>query len=149
MSVQIIFWDIRWRRSWCNAYRRRKWSWRLEFNTYTRLFAFPMALISLGKLWVTLFFLELWVNSGLDIGITNGFIIIIIIIIMSCRQYGYPWPSLATSPCHSSPPAGLQDYILCPYIVAVCKFVLVVLLLHIHMWGSTEVHRFGLEEWKL
>ena len=50
-------------------------------------------------------------------------------------------PSLATSPYHSSPPAGLQDYILCPHIVAVCKFVLVVLLLHIHMWGSTGVHR--------
>ena len=44
-------------------------------------------------------------------------------------------------PYHSSPPAGLQDNILCPHIVAVCKFVLVVLLLHIHMWGSTGVHR--------
>ena len=65
----------------------------------------------------------------------------IIIIIMSCRQHGYPWPSLATSPSHSSLPAGLQGYILCPHIVAVCKFVLVVLLLHIHMWGSTGVHR--------
>ena len=42
---------------------------------------------------------------------------------------------------HSSPPAGLQDYILCPHIVAVCKFVLVILLLHIHMWGSIGVHR--------
>ena len=39
--------------------------------------------------------------------------IIIIIIIMSCRQHGYPWPSLVTSPYHSSPPAGLQRYILC------------------------------------
>ena len=65
----------------------------------------------------------------------------IYIYIMSCRQHGYPWPSLATSPYHSSPPAGLQSYILCPHIVAVCKFVLVVLLLHIHMWGSTGVHR--------
>ena len=65
----------------------------------------------------------------------------IIIIIMSRRQRGYPWPSLAISPYHSSPPAGLQGYILCPHIVAVCKFVLVVLLLHIHMWGSTGVHR--------
>ena len=64
-----------------------------------------------------------------------------IIIIMSRRQHGYPWPSLATSPYHSSPSAGLQGYILCPHIVAVCKFVLVVLLLHIHMWGSTGVHR--------
>ena len=69
------------------------------------------------------------------------YIYIIIIIIMSCRQHGYPWPSLATSPYHSSPPAGLQSYILCPHIVAVCKFELVVLLLHIHMWGSIGVHR--------
>ena len=66
---------------------------------------------------------------------------IIIIIIMSRRQRGYPWPSLAISPYHSSPPAGLQGYILCLHIVAVCKFVLVVLLLHIHKWGSTGVHR--------
>ena len=64
-----------------------------------------------------------------------------IIIIMSRRQRGYPWPSLAISPYHSSPLAGLQGYILCPHIVAVCRFVLVVPLLHIHMWGSTGVHR--------
>ena len=56
-------------------------------------------------------------------------IVLIIIIIMSCRQHGYPWPSFATSPYHSSPPAGLQGYILCPHIVAVCKFELVFLLL--------------------
>ena len=64
-----------------------------------------------------------------------------IIIIMSRRQRGYPWPSLAISPYHSSPPAGLQGYIPCPHIAAVCKFVLVVPLLHIHVWGSTGVHR--------
>ena len=57
---------------------------------------------------------------------------------MSRRQCGYPWPSLAISPYHSSPPAGLQGYILCPHIVAVCRFVLVVPLLHIHMWGPQE-----------
>ena len=68
------------------------------------------------------------------------YIYIIIIIIMSCRQHGYPWPSLATSPYHSPPPAGFQGYILCPHIVAVCKFELVVLLLHCHMWGSIGVH---------
>ena len=65
----------------------------------------------------------------------------IIIIIMSRRLRGYPWPSLAISPYHSSPPAGLQDYNPCPHIAAVCKFVLVVPLLHIHEWGSTGVHR--------
>ena len=66
--------------------------------------------------------------------------IYIYIIIMSCHQHRYPWPSLATSPYHSSPPAGLQGYILCPHIVAVCKFELIVLLLHSHMWGSIGVH---------
>ena len=65
----------------------------------------------------------------------------IIIIIMSRRLRGYPWPSLAISPYHSSPPAGLQDYNPCPHIAAVCKFVLVAPHLHIHEWGSTGVHR--------
>ena len=66
--------------------------------------------------------------------------IIIIIIIMSCRQHGYPWLTLATSPYHSSPPAGLQGYILCLHIAAVCKFELVVLLSLGHVWGSIGVH---------
>ena len=63
----------------------------------------------------------------------------VIIIIKSCRQHGYPWPSLATFPYRSSPPAGLLGYILCPHIAAVCKFGLVVLLLLGHMWGSIVV----------
>ena len=58
---------------------------------------------------------------------------------MSCHQHGYPLPFLATSPYHSSPPAGLLGYILCPHIAAVCKFGLVVLLLLGHMWGSIGV----------
>ena len=62
-----------------------------------------------------------------------------IIIIKSCRQHGYPWPSLATFPYRSSPPAGLLGYILCPHIAAVCKFGLVILLLLGHMWGSIVV----------
>ena len=58
---------------------------------------------------------------------------------MSCRQHGYPIPSLATSPYYSSPLAGLQGYILCPHIAAVCKFELVVPLLLGHMWGSIYI----------
>ena len=54
---------------------------------------------------------------------------------MSCRLHGYPWISLATSPYRSSPPAGLQGYILYPHIAAVCMYELVVLLLLGHMWG--------------
>ena len=63
-----------------------------------------------------------------------------IIIIMSCRQHGYPWPSLATSPYYSSPLAGLQGYILYPHIAAECMFELVILFLLGHMWGSIGVH---------
>ena len=65
---------------------------------------------------------------------------IFILIIMSCRQYRYPWPSLATSPYRSSPLAGLQGYIPYPHRIAVCRFELVVLLLLGHMRGSTGIH---------
>ena len=65
---------------------------------------------------------------------------IIIIIIMSCHKHGYLWPSLATSPNHSSLLAGLLGYIPHPHVAAVCMFELVVLLLLGHMWGSIGVH---------
>ena len=55
---------------------------------------------------------------------------------MSCRQHGYPRPSLADSPYRSSPLVGLQGNIPYPPIAAVCIFELVVLLLPDHMWGS-------------
>ena len=63
-----------------------------------------------------------------------------ILIIMSCRQYRYPWPSLATSPYRSSPLAGLQGHIPYPHIAAGCMFELVVLLLPGHMSRSIGVH---------
>ena len=59
---------------------------------------------------------------------------------MSCWWHGYPWPSLATPPYRSSPQAGLQDNIPYPHIAAECMFVLVILLLHGHVWGSIRVH---------
>ena len=68
----------------------------------------------------------------------------IIVILMSCRYHGYPWPSLATSPYRSSPLAGLQDHIPYPHRAAVCMFELVVLLLPGHMWGSIGVHHLWL-----
>ena len=63
-----------------------------------------------------------------------------LIIIMSRWYHGYPWPSLATPPSCSRPLAGLQDNIPYPHIAAECMFVLVVLLLHGHVWGSIRVH---------
>ena len=65
---------------------------------------------------------------------------IVFIIIMSCREHGYPWPSLVTFPYRSSPLAGLQGYIAYPHIAAECMFELGVLLLPGHMWGSIGVH---------
>ena len=55
-----------WQCSWCNGYRHRKWTRRLEFKSWTRLIAFHIALIPLGKVWIHLFSLQLWVNSRTD-----------------------------------------------------------------------------------
>ena len=51
---------------WCNDYRRRTWTWRHEFKSWTRLIAFHIALIPLGKVWIQIFSLQLWVNSRAD-----------------------------------------------------------------------------------
>ena len=47
-----------WRCPWCNGYRRRKWTRRREFKSWTRLIAFTTALIPLGKVWIQLFSLQ-------------------------------------------------------------------------------------------
>ena len=51
---------------WCNGYRRRKWTRRHEFKSWTRLIAFHIAQMPLGKVWIQLFSLQLWVNSRAD-----------------------------------------------------------------------------------
>ena len=56
----------RWRCPWCNGYRHRIWTRRYEFNSWTRLISFHIALIPLGKVWIQLFSLQLWVNSRTD-----------------------------------------------------------------------------------
>ena len=50
-----------WRCPWCNGYHHKIWTWRYEFNSWTRLIAFHIALILLGKVWIQLFSLQLWV----------------------------------------------------------------------------------------
>ena len=66
----IFFWRgqgiSKMRGLWCNGYCRRKWTRRLEFKSWTRLIAFHIALIPLGKVWIQLFSLQLWVNSRAD-----------------------------------------------------------------------------------
>ena len=47
---------------WCNSYRRRKWTRWHEFKSWTRLIAFHIALIPLGKVWIQLFSLQQWVK---------------------------------------------------------------------------------------
>ena len=51
---------------WCNGYPRRKWTRRLEFKSWTRMIAFHIVVIPLGKVWFQLFCLQLWVNSRTD-----------------------------------------------------------------------------------
>ena len=84
-----------------------------------------------------------WIGMQMSLNLVLRFLLIqyiYIIIIMSCRPHGYPWPSLATFPYRSSPPASLLDYIPYLHIAAVCMFELVVLLLLGHKWGSIGVH---------
>ena len=44
-------------------FSHRKWTRQHEFKSWTRLIAFHIALIPLGKVWIQLFSLQLWVNS--------------------------------------------------------------------------------------
>ena len=39
---------------WCNGYRRRKWTRRHQFKSWTRLIAFHIVLIPLRKVWIQL-----------------------------------------------------------------------------------------------
>ena len=71
--------------------------------------------------WANLFFITMYVCMYVStIPSKCPEVYVYVIIIMSRRLRGYPWPSLAISPYHSSPPAGLQDYNPCPHIAAVC-----------------------------
>ena len=51
---------------WCNGYRHRKWTRWHEFKSWTRLIAFHIALMPLGKVWIQSLSLQLWVNSRTD-----------------------------------------------------------------------------------
>ena len=42
IKIRLII--IEWRCPWCNGYRRRKWTRRHEFKSWTRLSAFHIAL---------------------------------------------------------------------------------------------------------
>ena len=44
---------------WCYGYRRRKWTRRHEFKSWTKMIEFHIALIPLGKVWIQLFSLQL------------------------------------------------------------------------------------------
>ena len=61
---------------------------------------------------------------------------------MSRYQHGYARPSLATPPYCPLLPAGPLGYIPYRHRAAIFMFELVVLPLHVHEKGSTEVHHF-------
>ena len=65
-SYRILVMRIEFMCPWCNGYRRRNWTRRHEFKSWTRLIAFHIALIPLGKVWIQLFSLQLWTNSRTD-----------------------------------------------------------------------------------
>ena len=47
-EVPVVYW----RCLWCNGYRCRNWTRRYVFKSSTRLIAFHIALIPLGKVWI-------------------------------------------------------------------------------------------------
>ena len=55
-----------WRCPWCNGYHHRIWTRQQEFKSWTWLIAFHIALIPLGKVWIQIYSLQLWVNSRAD-----------------------------------------------------------------------------------
>ena len=67
VQIKLLAFDSNtWRCPWCNGYHCRKWTWWHEFKSWTRLIAFHIALIPLGKVWIQIFSLQLWVNSRTD-----------------------------------------------------------------------------------
>ena len=60
----VLLWQ--WRCPWCNGYRRRIWTRRHEFKSWTWLIAFHIALKLVGKVWIQIFSLQLYVNSRAD-----------------------------------------------------------------------------------
>ena len=76
-------------------------------------------------------------ESGLNLWLF--YTLVIIIIIMSRYQHGYPWPFLATLLYRPLLPAGLQGYIPYQHRTTVCRFELVILPLLVHLTGSIEV----------
>ena len=81
---------------------------KFKFSFYLFIFIF---------IFIYLFFLNLIKKKIIYLFVP--YMLYVWLFIMSRLQHGYPWSSLATSPYHSSPPARLQGYILCPHIVAV------------------------------
>ena len=69
-----------------------------------------------------------------------NFYIISSIIITSRHQHGYPWPPLTSSLHCILLLAGPQGYIPYWHRAAVCRFLLFVLPLLVHVKGSTGVH---------
>ena len=66
LSILVYIYILATHYIWCSRYRRRKWTRRHEFKSWTWLTAFHIALIPLGKVWIQLFSLQLWVNSRID-----------------------------------------------------------------------------------
>ena len=66
LSLSLYIYIYIRRRSWLNVSRRRKWIQRPQFRALTKPFAFQIALILLGKVWIELFSLQWRVNSRAD-----------------------------------------------------------------------------------
>ena len=64
----VHFWTKTFGKGACRVigYRRRKWTRRHEFKSWTRVISFLIAVIPLEKVWIQLFFFQVGVNSRAD-----------------------------------------------------------------------------------
>ena len=88
---------------------------RFSINKLTHVYVYIWSCFTKHFCLVLLIFMFLFKNN--DVQINH-----LIIIIMLCRQHGYPWHYLATPPNRSLLLAGPQGYIPYPHSAAVFRF---------------------------
>ena len=62
----LVSWLRSWKRSSCHSYRRHKGIQQPELKSWAILFEFYITPIPLGKIWIELFSLQMWVNSRVN-----------------------------------------------------------------------------------
>ena len=116
---------------WCNGYCRRIWTQRHDFKSWARLIAFHIALVPLGKVWIQLFSLQLWVNSRTDW------------VLQPCLGKGKLWIQTCWTPLKNWP------YFTSCSSGGVSKYIYIYIYTHTHTYIHTHRHHIKEKPLKL